>query len=216
MENPEQIWGAKKKTITVLKKLHTNVKYLLRVGKEKVEIEATVGVIQGNNLGPILFIYLIQAVATMLDKEMRKANIKQTDFRSYKRRKDGMFQHNSSLSKATNVKNEGMEFKFDKSFYVDDAAFILFLSRDDIERGGEKLIQTHFRKFGPTVNAGNKTKKGDKSKTEAMFIPGAGNKKRRRNHNRQRSRHYDRRTRILLVHKEIQILRKHLHILTKG
>ena len=74
-----------KETITVLKKLHTNVKYLLRVGKEKVEIEATVGVIQGNNLGPILFIYLIQA----LDKEMRKANIKQTDFRSYKRRKDG-------------------------------------------------------------------------------------------------------------------------------
>ena len=163
-----------KETITVLKKLHTNVKYLLRVGKEKVEIEATVGVIQGNNLGPILFIYLIQAVATTLDKEMRKANIKQTDFRSYKRRKDGMFQHNPSLSKATNVKNEGTEFKFDRSFYVDDAAFI-FLSREDIERGG-KLIQSHFRKFGLTVHAGNKTKKDGKSKTEAMFIPGAGKK----------------------------------------
>ena len=71
---------------------------------KQVEIEATVGVIQGNNLGPILFIYLIQAVATTLDKEMRKANIKQANFRSYKRRKDGMFQHNPSLSKATNVK----------------------------------------------------------------------------------------------------------------
>ena len=106
---------------------------------------------------------------------MRKANIKQADFRSYKRRKDGMFQHNPSLSKATNVKNEGTEFKFDKSFYVDDAAFI-FLSRDDIEKGG-KLIQSHFRKFGLTVHAGNKTKKDDKSKTEAMFIPGAGKKK---------------------------------------
>tara|TARA_B110001450_G_C17445426_1_gene409725 strand:- start:306 stop:695 length:390 start_codon:yes stop_codon:yes gene_type:complete len=105
-------------------------------------------------------------------KEIHRANIKQTDYRCYKRRKDGKFQHNPSLSKATNVKNEGMKLKFNKSFYVDDAAFI-FLSRDDIERGG-KLIQTHFRNFELTLHAGNKTKKGDKSKAEAMFIPGAG------------------------------------------
>ena len=131
--------------------------------------------IQGNNLGPLLFIYLIQAVATTLtlDKEICRASIKQTDFRSYKRQKDGMFQNNPSRSKAKNVKNEGTKFEFDRSFYVDDAAFI-FLSREDIEKGG-KLIQTHFRKFGLTVHAGNKAKKGDKSKTEAMFIPGAGN-----------------------------------------
>ena len=96
-------YGALEETITVLKKFHINVKYLLRVGKEKVEIEAAVGVIQGNNLGPILFIYLIQAVATMLDKEMRRANITQADYRCYKRTKDGMFQDNPSLSKATNV-----------------------------------------------------------------------------------------------------------------
>ena len=86
-----------------------------------------------------------------------------------------MFQHNPSLSKATNVKNEGMKFNFDKCFYVDDAAFV-FLSRDDIERGG-KLIQSHFKKFGLTVHAGNKTKKNDKSKTEAMFFPEQEEKK---------------------------------------
>ena len=67
-----------------------------------------------------------------------------------------------------------MKFNFDKSFYVDDAAFI-FLSRDDIERGG-KLIQSHFKKFGLAVHVGNKTKKNAKSKTEAMFFPGAGRK----------------------------------------
>ena len=166
-----KVYGVPEETIIVLKKLHTNVKYLLRVGEEKVEIEATVGVIQGNNLGPILFIYLIQAVATTLDKKMRKANIKQADFRCYKRRKDGMTQYNPSLSKATNVNNEGMKFKFDKSFYVDDAAFT-FLTRNDIERGG-KLIQSHFKEFGLTVHAGNKLTE-DKSKTEAMFFPGAG------------------------------------------
>ena len=106
---------------------------------------------------------------------MHRANIKQTDYRCYKRQKDGKFQHNLSLSKATNVNNEEMKFKFHKSFYVDNAAFI-FLSRDDMERG-RKLIQTHFRKFELTNHAGNKAMIGDKSKTEAIFIPGAGKKK---------------------------------------
>ena len=45
--------------IVVLKKLYTNVKYLLRSGTEEVEIEATIRVKQGNNIGQILFIYLI-------------------------------------------------------------------------------------------------------------------------------------------------------------
>ena len=35
-----------------------NVKYLLRVGKEKVEIKATVGVIQGNNLSDQSYLYI--------------------------------------------------------------------------------------------------------------------------------------------------------------
>ena len=88
------------------------MKYLLRVGNEKVEIEATmVGVIQGKNLGPILFLYLIQTVATTLDKGMRRANIKQAAYRCYKRRKDNMFQHNPSLCKATSAKNKDFYYK---------------------------------------------------------------------------------------------------------
>ena len=116
--NQELLWkilkryGVPEETITVLKKFHINVKHLLRIGKEKVEIEATVGVIQGNNLGPILFIYLIRAVAIRLDKETRKENIKQTDYRCYKRRKDDKFQHNPSLSKATNATQDHCDRAF--------------------------------------------------------------------------------------------------------
>ena len=51
------------------KKLHTNIKYIMKVGEEEVEINGTVGVKQGDNLGPILFILLIQAVASTLDKK---------------------------------------------------------------------------------------------------------------------------------------------------
>ena len=123
-----------------------------------------------------------------------------------------MFQHNPSLSKATNVKNEGMKFNFDKCFYVDDAAFV-FLSRDDIERGG-KLIQSHFKKFGLAVHVGNKTKKNDKSKTEAMFSPGAGRKE-------DDATTIDKEADIIIreqefysyTKQEIQILAKYLHIL---
>ena len=72
------------------------------------------------------------------------------------------------------MKNKGTEFTFHKSFFVDNAAF-LFLSRDDIEKGG-KLVSNHFRRFGFTVHSGDKSTKTD-SKTEAMFIPGAGRTK---------------------------------------
>ena len=41
----------------------------MKVGEEEVEIEGTVGVKQGDNLGPMLFILLIQAVASTLDKK---------------------------------------------------------------------------------------------------------------------------------------------------
>ena len=43
--------------------------HIMKVGEEEVEINGTVGVKQGNNLGPILFILLIQAVASTLDKK---------------------------------------------------------------------------------------------------------------------------------------------------
>ena len=106
-----------------------------------------------------------------------------------------------------------MKFNFDKSFYVDDAAFI-FLSRDDIERGG-KLIQSHFKKFGLAVHVGNKTKKNDKSKTEAMFSPGAGRKE-------DDATTIDKEADIMIreqefysyTKQEIQILAKYLHILS--
>jgi hypothetical protein len=39
----------------------------MRVGEEEVEIPESVGVKQGDNIGPILFIYLVQAVSTSLD-----------------------------------------------------------------------------------------------------------------------------------------------------
>jgi hypothetical protein len=41
----------------------------MKVGKKTTKVKSTCGVKQGDNLGPILFIYLIQAVSLTLDKK---------------------------------------------------------------------------------------------------------------------------------------------------
>jgi hypothetical protein len=63
-----ETYGVPKEAIQVLQKLHDNIRYEMKVGTKKASINSTVGVKQGDNLGPILFIYLIQAVSTSLDK----------------------------------------------------------------------------------------------------------------------------------------------------
>ena len=173
--NRELLWkilkryGIPDETITVLKKLHTNVTYIMSVGEE-VEIEGAVGVKQGDNLGPILFIYLIQAVATTMDKKWTFAT---PDFRRHGSKKDGQVKYNPSLGKKVSIKTAGEKFSFWKSFYVDDAAFV-YLSRKDVVDGA-KLVQAHFARFGLTVHCGDK-RTGADSKTEAMFFPAAGKK----------------------------------------
>lgn len=80
-----KIYGIPEEVIIILNELHNNVTYIFQCGEEKVEIEGTVGVKQGDNLGPIVFIYLIKAVATMLDK---KWNFRKPDFRRHRISKD--------------------------------------------------------------------------------------------------------------------------------
>ena len=64
-----KLYGIPDNLIKILKKLHTNVMYIMKVGEEEVEVKGTVGLKQGYNLGLILFILLIQAVASTLDKK---------------------------------------------------------------------------------------------------------------------------------------------------
>jgi len=66
--------------------------------EEEVEIECSVGVKQGDNLGPILFIYLIQAVSTTMDKKWIFAT---PDFQRHGSKKEGQMKYNPK----TAVKN---------------------------------------------------------------------------------------------------------------
>ena len=68
----------------------------MKVGEEEIEINGTVGVKQGDILGPILFILLIQAVASTLDKKWTFA---MPDFQKHPLKKDGTIAYNPSLKK---------------------------------------------------------------------------------------------------------------------
>mmetsp|Transcript_15345 Transcript_15345/g.17248 ORF Transcript_15345/g.17248 Transcript_15345/m.17248 type:complete len:118 (+) Transcript_15345:209-562(+) len=94
----------------------------MKVGEEEVEIKGTVGVKQGDNLGPILFILLIQAVASTLDKKWTFAT---ANFRKHPLKKDGNIAYNPSLKRKVPKSTIGKSVFFYKSYYVDDAAYCM-------------------------------------------------------------------------------------------
>jgi Reverse transcriptase (RNA-dependent DNA polymerase) len=178
--NRELLWkildryGVPEKMVKVLKKLHNNVQYIMQIGKKTTKVVSTCGVKQGDNLGPILFIYLIQAVSTTLDKKWKFST---PDFRWHGEKTDNNGnttpKYNPSLGKGTSHLTQGERFLFWKSYYVDDAAF-LFLNRKDIEEASKLLLQ-HFDRFGYTVHCDDRNN-NEKSKTEVMHIPKPGTK----------------------------------------
>jgi hypothetical protein len=84
---------------------------------------------QDDNLGPILFFFMIQAVSTTLDK---KWDFETPDFRWHGMKADGRHKWNPNLGKGTSTTIKGPPFSFWKSYYVDNAAQ-LFLKRENIE-----------------------------------------------------------------------------------
>ena len=139
MENSEAVWNTRQPHHHPKETTHCCYVYY-ESGEEEVETEGTVGGIkQGDSVGPILFILLIQAVASTLDKKWSFAT---PDFRKHPLKKDGTVAYNPSLKRKVSKSTIGTSLSFYKSYYVDDAAYV-FLSRKDIEEAS-KLIKSHF------------------------------------------------------------------------
>ncbi len=166
--NREMLWkilarlGVPPQIIKVIQKLYTDVTYHMNVAGKKKSFESTCGVKQGDNLGPILFIFVIQAVSITLDK---KWNFQKPNFRW---RPFSIIGRPQGSLTGMNYRNKGQSCSQWKSYYVDDAAFLL-LNRSDATEAS-KLIVSHFRRFGLTVHAGVRNTE-ESSKTEAMYFP---------------------------------------------
>ena len=123
----------------------------------------TVGVIQGDCMVPVLFLYMVMAFVETLETEWIKADLKMINLR----------QHTHSprvfgklIGHKKNNLEQGTLIALFCVLYVDDGAFA-FEDRDQLTRS-LNLIYQHFTRFGLEIHIG----KGKKaSMTECVFFP---------------------------------------------
>jgi hypothetical protein len=140
---------------------------VIKLGNKKAEIPQTIGVHEGDNLSPVLFLFLISAFAEALESEWTKKGIIQVEFSRVSSEDFGnstgqLLGH--ELSKMGFA--DGVIFKVLQILYLDDGAFV-FASREDMIRG-VTLINSLFKSFGLEMHIGKNNKA---SKTECIFFP---------------------------------------------
>jgi len=169
--NREMLWkilykyGLPKTLISVIKKMYTDIEITLQSGDASRSFPSTSGVKQGDNLAPILFLFVVQAASENMDKKWTFARPNLSILKSGRM--------NGPREKS---KNKLSKLDFNKGFYADDAAFV-FLNKTDIIEGS-KLVANEFSRLGMTVHLGVRGMDGKadtKSKTEAVFFPSRSN-----------------------------------------
>ena len=65
-------YGAPPKFVAAIKTMYTGLKVLLKINKETWKILQSVGVRQGNNMAPVLFLFLMLAAVETLELEWKK------------------------------------------------------------------------------------------------------------------------------------------------
>ncbi|KAL7518281.1 hypothetical protein ACHAWF_000181, partial [Thalassiosira exigua] len=69
------------KFCNAIQRLYDNLKVVLKIGKEKAEIGQGVGVRQGDNLSPVIFLFLMTAFAETLEEEWSAAGLPRTSLK---------------------------------------------------------------------------------------------------------------------------------------
>ena len=145
--------GVPVKLIHLLQALHANVTVKFVINEVTNTIECTIGVKQGDILGPLLFIFYLAAVMmTWRSHHPRPLCI-------FRTRMDDVL-----TGRRYNTK-KGEEFALPDSEYADDTA-VLFTSRESLE-SSIPLLLTHFAKFGLEIHVGTPQKA---SKSVILFV----------------------------------------------
>jgi len=139
------------------------------MGKLKRIIDYSVGVQQGDNMAPLLFLLLIQAFNQSYAKKYPSNPDTGIEFRTHRVTAST---RGCLVQQPNPAQTKGTAFEFDKSLFVDDTAYLCG-SRDRIEAHADRLL-THFRLFGLLMHVGECDEHGKhltKSNTEAMYFP---------------------------------------------
>ena len=60
--------------------MYRNLSVIIKVGSEKREIAQTVGVRQGDNLSPVIFLFMMSAFAEALENKWKELGAPQAEF----------------------------------------------------------------------------------------------------------------------------------------
>ena len=138
-------YGAPPKLCNAIERMYQDLVVIVKVGSEERKIPQTIGVRQGDNLSPVLFLFMMSAFAEALEYEWEKSGMRQAEFvRVSQDNLDN--QVGQILGHGLNKSGykEGIVFKIMQILYWDDGAFI-FDSRIDLIKG-VKLIDSRFKK----------------------------------------------------------------------
>jgi hypothetical protein len=144
-----------------IRRLYTDLKIVIKIGKEKAEIDQEVGVRQGDNVSSVILLFLMSAFAETLEKEWASSNVSQAEFKNTTNMRDGQLTGHTKESM-----QRGINFIIHQILYINDGAFF-FQTREDAENGLE-MIHRVFALFRLEMHIG----RGEQlSKTEMMYVP---------------------------------------------
>jgi hypothetical protein len=131
------------------------------VGSKFTELDYTTDVRQGDNMPPVLFLYVMQAFLETLQLKSQPIQ-----FSYFPKNKIGNLHTSKGRLLGQNTKARGLPFEFNSPFYIDNS-FFCFQTRQELHQATIEL-NAHFARFGLIMHIGSNT---SKSKSEAIFFP---------------------------------------------
>ena len=154
-------YGFPASLVETIRKLYNDCKVKIQVGKKVVEIDYTTGVHQGDNMSPVLFLFVMHAFLQTLQLKSQPVH-----FAYFPDNKNGNLNSQKGRLLGQSSKAKGMPFSFSSSFYIDDS-FLLFQSKEHLHQAIIELDK-RFARFSLIMQIGSSK---TKSKPEAMFFP---------------------------------------------
>ena len=151
-------FGFPRHFVRVVMRLHTGavMKFKINDQAEDADVASNIGVRQGSNSGPVLFLFIMQAAM-----ETMTWPVAEPQFCTAKEVEPARLHGERSTRK-----RGARCFQLPPSLFADDCA-VVFEIRNDMEVGMTYMIK-HLSRFGLMVHVGRGT---TSSKTECMFFP---------------------------------------------
>ena len=151
-------FGLPRHFVRVVMRLHKEavMKFKINDQAEDADVPSMIGVRQGSNSGPTLFLFIMQAAMETMDWPVAEPQ--------FCTAKEG--EPSRLYGEKFNRKRGARSFSLPPSLFADDCA-VVFDKREDMEVGMTYMIK-HLSRFGLMVHVGRGT---TSSKTECMFFP---------------------------------------------